>query len=434
MTLKYGKEAWGIIYYNRSMVCHHCLHFDFCLHAPSLHQIAATCKVGMMIARFLPPCLNSSPAIFQVSRHLLPPPAIILSANNQQPTTHSRFTITMNISDGHVDADVQGVDIRRRHLEVSPQCKGVSVDNVQQQHLPENNTDTGWLLNAGSSASIATDDDLDGMNHLSSTSFLRRAQSMSIVLSIILSPVAIVLVSIWASVLGGVSWSEGDAKRVFNWHPVMMVIAYAIMNVGALAFRASGTSAYQISLHSSSSSSLRNVSTSSIPSSISPDPKKRRDAKSSHASMWTLNIVFGTIGILAVFKSHNDPISGYIANMYSLHSWVGITVLSLYTIQYLVGMFAFSGLCSARRRTSNPISMEIHKFAGSYIHILATTTILLGIQEKEGFVLCAYTVESPDVPPEFNVGKIPYSCKISHCLGVVILLMGVCTYFGLAKL
>ncbi|KAL7437765.1 hypothetical protein ACHAXH_008807 [Discostella pseudostelligera] len=262
--------------------------------------------------------------------------------------------MTMNISDGHVDADVQGVDIRRRHLEVSPQCKRVSTDYImQQQHLPENNTDTGWLLSAGSSASIADDDDLDGMNNLSSTSFLRRAQPMSIVISLILSPVAIVV--------------------------------------------------------------------------------NRRVAKFSHASMWTLNVVFGTVGVLAVFKSHNDPISGYIANMYSLHSWAGMTVLSLYAIQYLVGMLAFSGL-SGRRRISNPILMEIHKFAGSYIHILATTTILLGIQEKEGFVSCAYTVESPDVPPEFNVGKIPYPCKISHGLGVVILLMGLCTNFGLAKL
>jgi hypothetical protein len=119
---------------------------------------------------------------------------------------------------------------------------------MKQQHLPENNTDTGWLLSAGSSASIADDDDLDGMNNLSSTSFLRRAQPMSIVISLILSPVAIAVVSIWASVLGGVSWSEGDAKHMFNWHPVMMVIAYAIMNVGTLAFRASGTSAYQTTL------------------------------------------------------------------------------------------------------------------------------------------------------------------------------------------
>ncbi len=339
----------------------------------------------------------------------------------------------MNISDGHVDADVQGVDIRRQNLEVSPQCKRVSTDNImQQQHLPENNTDTGWLLSAGSSASIADDDDLDGMNNLSSTSFLRRAQPMSIVISLILSPVAIVVVSIWASVLGGVSWSEGDAKHnMFNWH---------CHDGNSLCNYECGNTLFELRVHlhikqpcSSSSSSLRNVSSSSLPSAISPDPKNRRVAKFSHASMWTLNVVFGTVGVLAVFKSHNDPISGYIANMYSLHSWAGMTVLSLYAIQYLVGMLAFSGL-SGRRRISNPILMEIHKFAGSYIHILATTTILLGIQEKEGFVSCAYTVESPDVPPEFNVGKIPYPCKISHGLGVVILLMGLCTNFGLAKL
>lgn len=141
----------------------------------------------------------------------------------------------------------------------------------------------------------------------------------------------------------------------------------------------------------------------------------------------------GTVGILAVFKLHNDPVSGYIANLYSLLSWVGISVLSLYTIQFIVGMLAFGGLLSGHRRISNQTSMEIHKFTGSYIHNLARMTILLGIQEKEGFVSCAYTVDSADVPPSFNIGKIPHPCIISHTLGIVVLLIGVCTNFGLAK-
>ena len=281
------------------------------------------------------------------------------------------------------------------------------VEDIRQRHLAD----------TSSGACIAANDEYSGeRNVLLTNSFLRRAQSVSIGVSLLLSPVAILLVSVWASLLGGVSWAEGDAKHVFNWHPVMMVTAYAIMNASALAFRVSGTSSYQAPLHTS------------------PNHTKRRTiAKFSHAFMWTISVVVGIVGIFAVFKSHNDPISGYIANLYSLHSWIGMTVLSIYTIQFLVGMLSFGGLHSGSRSTSKPILMEMHKFTGTYIHILATMTILLGIQEKEGFVSCSYTVDLADVPPSFNFGKIPHPCKISHALGMVIVIMGFCTNMGLAK-
>ncbi len=79
---------------------------------------------------------------------------------------------------------------------------------------------------------------------------------------------------------------------------------------------------------------------------------------------------------------------------------------------------------------SNPILMEIHKYSGATIHILVTATILLGIQEKEGFASCGYEVTSADVFP--TPWKLPYSCQISHALGLVVLIMGLCTSFGLA--
>lgn len=97
----------------------------------------------------------------------------------------------------------------------------------------------------------------------------------------------------------------------------------------------------------------------------------------------------------------------------------------------MVGILAFGGL--VRSRMSNATLMEIHKFTGTYIHILATATILLGIQEKEGFVSCSYAVDSPDLMPLLNYGKIPHACKISHGLGLVILIMGLCTSIGLAR-
>jgi cytochrome b-561 len=192
----------------------------------------------------------------------------------------------------------------------------------------------------------------------------------------------------------------------------MMVTAYAIMNLGALVFRISGTSSYQANVGSA--------------------PAKRGKAKVMHASLWTLTFIFGLVGIIAVFKSHNDSVSGYIANLYSLHSWVGMMVLTNYITQFLFGAMVFGGVLKGSR-LRNPVMMELHKFSGAYIYILAMVAILMGIQEKEGFVGCAYKVESADLIPILNYGKIPYACKISHGLGLVILFMGLLTSFGLAR-
>jgi hypothetical protein len=198
------------------------------------------------------------------------------------------------------------------------------------------------------------------------------------------------------------------------------------MNVGVLIFRTSGTSSYQSSL-----STINGTSAVAYPD--SRNGKKRGIMKTIHGSIWVIVFLVGIVAMLAVTKSHNDAISGYIANLYSFHSWVGVTVLSLFTLQFLVGILSFGGFLSGSSRLGNPTLMEIHKYTGTYIHILVTATIMLGIQEKEGFVNCSYTVDSPDLFPISNYGKIPDTCKISHGLGIVILAMGVCTTLALAK-
>ena len=134
--------------------------------------------------------------------------------------------------------------------------------------------------------------------------------------------------------------------------------------------------------------------------------------------------------MVAVVKSHNDAISGYIANLYSLHSWVGVLVMTLYTLQLMVGLIAFGGF---RNRLTSPAILEIHKFSGAILHILITATILLGLQEKEGFINCSYQVDSADTMPILHVGEIPHSCKLSHGLGMVVLLIGILTSFSLAQ-
>lgn len=232
-------------------------------------------------------------------------------------------------------------------------------------------------------------------------SWLKPMQRMTGLLAHILALTALGIVCAWANSLGGVSWKEGEAKLVFNWHPIFMVIAFVFMTMSSLSFRMRGSSA------------------------------NRGITKAMHVSLWSTAALFMVVGLIAVFKSHNDPISGYIANLYSVHSWVGITVLILYALQFLVGSFSFGLKIMNLSPVTKARMMLLHKFFGPFIYTSVAITILLGIQEKEGFVGCSYAVTEPDLFPIQNLGQIPTSCKISHSLGFLVLFTAMCTLFTL---
>lgn len=228
-------------------------------------------------------------------------------------------------------------------------------------------------------------------------------QQVASVLSHLLAIAAIAIVSTLITLPnmggGGLSWEEGQASKVFNWHPLMMIVAFVLMTLASLAFRTPCTCV---------------------------DRVKR---KLYHGMMWTLSIVCVIVGLVAVFKSHNDPINGYIANMYSLHSWVGCIVLCLYALQF-VGGFTFFGLKIGTASFKAKL-LKVHQFYGSFIYYGTAATILLGIQEKEGFIGCSYTVTEPDLKPYEHYDQIPYVCRISHMLGLVVFLMALSTGYSI---
>jgi cytochrome b-561 len=59
-------------------------------------------------------------------------------------------------------------------------------------------------------------------------------------------------------------------------------------------------------------------------------PLKKEVKKLIHLVLHAIAIILGCVGIAAAFKNHNES---NIANLYSLHSWLGITIISLYGIQ-----------------------------------------------------------------------------------------------------
>lgn len=201
---------------------------------------------------------------------------------------------------------------------------------------------------------------------------------------------------------GGLSWN-GDTKRVFNWHPFMMIIAFLFMTLASLTFRVKCFSSCD-----------------------------RNYIKLLHGIQWTVAAVCGTTGLIAVLKSHNVS-TPPIANLYSLHSWIGLSVIVLYLYQFFSGtaFFGFGLLSSSKRRAK---MLSFHKFLGPFIYLTTGTTILLGIQEKEGFIGCAYQVTTPDYNPAKHYSDIPAACRISHGLGLVVFSMMLSTTYALIQL
>ncbi|CAB9517343.1 Probable ascorbate-specific transmembrane electron transporter [Seminavis robusta] len=230
---------------------------------------------------------------------------------------------------------------------------------------------------------------------------LARWQTMASLLAHALALIMSLLVLWWVHLLGGLAWSAGKAKQVFLWHPLLMILAYAFMTVAALSFRFP----YQSS--------------------------SRRIVKLVHGSSWAVAAIFGCIALIAVFRSHNDAKSGFIANLYSFHSWLGLGVVGLYVLQFLAGFFAFWWNVPQFSAVTKAKILAVHAYLGPFLHMAVAATILLGIQEKEGFVGCGYKVDKADLFPLAHLGLIPHPCLVSHALGIAVFATALCTSFAL---
>ncbi|XP_057842264.2 probable ascorbate-specific transmembrane electron transporter 2 [Cryptomeria japonica] len=148
---------------------------------------------------------------------------------------------------------------------------------------------------------------------------------------------------------GGLAFHSEKKQRIFNLHPVFMF-------VGFIFLASQGILSYKIV------------------------PVKKDRQKLVHLTLLGLAIILGAIGIYAVFKFHNES---HFKDMYSLHSWLGISVISLFGLQWVVGFISFLYPGASKNRRARIVPW--HLFFGLFLYVMAIVTVETGILEKLTF-------------------------------------------------
>ncbi|XP_071528251.1 transmembrane ascorbate-dependent reductase CYB561-like isoform X1 [Panulirus ornatus] len=172
---------------------------------------------------------------------------------------------------------------------------------------------------------------------------------------------SVVLVGVWNGYYRkGFAW-HSDPVLQFNWHPFLMVLGMVFLYAnGALIYRG-----FRF--------------------------EKKKKLKILHMVMQLGAFILSIVGLVAVFDFHNRS---DIPNMYSLHSWIGLSTVILFACQWLAGLltFLFPGLRPSVRAAYLPV----HQFFGLFIFVGAVVSCLLGLTEKIIFVKIGYS----SLPPE----------------------------------
>lgn len=166
---------------------------------------------------------------------------------------------------------------------------------------------------------------------------------------------------------GGFAW-RSDPGLQFNWHPLLMTI-------GMIYLYGNGILTYRL---------------------FKDGPKPI--LKIVHAVIMITVFILTFIALIAVFDFHNLK---SIPNMYSVHSWIGILTVILFSFQWLAGFLIFlkPGL-KAHLRGSY---LDVHVFFGLMIFVSACASAFTGFTEKTLFGLLFKKYEHYDAP--FLVGN-----------------------------
>ncbi|XP_070694617.1 plasma membrane ascorbate-dependent reductase CYBRD1 [Pempheris klunzingeri] len=176
--------------------------------------------------------------------------------------------------------------------------------------------------------------------------------------------ISVIFVLIWVlHYREGLAWDGGLAE--FNWHPVLIVTGFIFLQgMAIIVYRLPWT--WQFS---------------------------KLTMKFIHAGLNLLAFILAVIATVAVFDFHN---AAKIPNMYSLHSWLGLTAVTLYCLQLVLGVGMY--LIPISPVSWRAAFMPVHVYSGLLLFASVIAVALMGITEKLIFGLS--NPKYKDSPPE----------------------------------
>lgn len=161
----------------------------------------------------------------------------------------------------------------------------------------------------------------------------------------------------------GVGWDGGLAE--FNWHPVLIVTGFILLQgIAIIVYRLPWTW-----------------------------NRSKLLMKFIHAGLNIVAFICAVIAMVAVFDFHN---AAKIPNMYSLHSWLGLTAVVLYWLQIILGVGMY--LIPITPISWRAAFMPLHVYSGLLLFASVIGVALMGITEKLIFGL--KDPKYKDSPPE----------------------------------
>ncbi|XP_017411633.2 probable ascorbate-specific transmembrane electron transporter 1 [Vigna angularis] len=181
--------------------------------------------------------------------------------------------------------------------------------------------------------------------------FQVRAASITIVAHLLFIAITTLLLVWLLHFREGVAFfSSSNPTKIFNLHPLLMVIGFILVGGEAIMIYKSAA-------------------------------KKSRSVKVVHLLLHLVAMVAGVLGITAVFKSKKEV---GLPDMYTLHSWLGMSAICLFGLQYIIGFFSyfFPGAEMSTRASLLPW----HRFMGMAIFLLAVGTAETGLLQYFQFL------------------------------------------------
>ncbi|XP_074857107.1 plasma membrane ascorbate-dependent reductase CYBRD1 [Carettochelys insculpta] len=185
-----------------------------------------------------------------------------------------------------------------------------------------------------------------------------------LVSALLLGFLSVLFALIWVFRYGeGLGWDGSSAE--FNWHPVLIITGFVfIQGIAIIVYRLPWTWKCSKLL-----------------------------MKLIHAGLNTIAMILAIVSLVAVFDFHNVK---NIPNMYSLHSWIGLTAVIFYTLQLVLGFAVF--LLPFAPVSLRASLLPIHIYSGLLIFATVIATALMGFTEKLIFALKnpAYSASPPE--------------------------------------